>query len=126
MTPIEVVHAWLVAVNALDIPGVMAWSTGDVEVTGPRGTSRGQPALREWVERARLHLETQRSFASGDRIVLWQRATWRDPHGLVVAETDVANRFVVSGDRISTIVRYDVLEPALEDARLTASDEIGV
>ena len=124
MTPIEVVRHWVAAVNAMDVPAVMARSAGDIQLGGPRGTSRGQPKLREWVERARLRMETERTFASSDRVVLVQRATWRDQAGMTIAEASITHRFVVSDDRVSAVVRYDSLTEALRDAALTEHDEI--
>jgi hypothetical protein len=126
VTPLDVVQAWVAAVNALDVRGVMTRSTADIELGGPRGIARGAPQLREWVERARLQMETRRTFAAGDRVVLLQRATWRDHAGLTVAEATVATRFVVAGGRVAVAVRHDQLDDALAAAGLTEADEIGI
>lgn len=124
MTPLDVVREWTLAVNVADVPGVMARSTGDVQLGGPRGFTRGQPKLREWVERTRLHFETRRTFASGDRVVLFGRAIWRDQGGLTIAEADMATRFIVAGGRVGVVVRHDDLDEALAAAELTAADEV--
>jgi limonene-1,2-epoxide hydrolase len=124
MTALEVVRRWVAAVNALDIPAVMACSAGDIELGGPRGTTRGQPRLREWVERGGLRMDTRRTFAAGDRAVLAQRVPWRDRAGMAIAEASIASRFAVSGDRITAVVRYDSLLEALEDAGLSEEDEV--
>ena len=121
---LQLVREWVDAVNALDVPAVMARSAGNIELGGPRGTSRGQPRLREWVERGRLHLDTRRAFAADDRVVLFQRVTWRDHNGLAVAEAAIAHRFAVADDRVTLIVRHDSLEEALKEAGLTEADEV--
>ena len=124
MTTLEVVRRWVAAVNALDVPAVMACSAADIELGGPRGTTRGQPRLREWVERGGLRMETERTFAADNRAVLVQRVTWRDRAGMTIAEASIANRFVVAGDRVSLVVRYDSLTEALRDAGLGEGDEV--
>lgn len=120
---VQVVSEWVAAVNAQDIPGVVARSTRDVVLGGPRGSARGQKELRDWVERAGLQMTTDRVFAAGTRVVLLQQAAWRDRRGLVIAEATVANRFEVAGDRVSAVTRYDSLSGALADAGLTEADE---
>ena len=124
MTALDVVGEWVGAVNALDVRRVMARSAGDIEMGGPRGVTRGQPSVREWVERAKLHMETRRAFSSGDRVVLLQRVTWRDHQGLTIAEASIAHRFVVAGDRIAVVFRHETLDDALRAAGLTEADAI--
>ena len=124
MKTTAVVQEWLAAVNARDVPGVMAWSSGEVEMHGPRGVTRGQPQLREWVERTGVHLATERTFARADTVVLAQQATWRDQAGLTIARGPLAHRFTVTGDRITLIARHDDLVGALKEAGLTEADEV--
>ena len=102
----------------------MAWSSGEVEMHGPRGVTRGQPQLREWVERTGVHLATERTFARADTVVLAQQATWRDQAGLTIARGPLAHRFTVAGDRVTLIARHDDLVGALKEAGLTEADEV--
>lgn len=121
--PLHVVRAWVAAVNAQDVPAVMARSTRDIAISGPRGTARGQPALRDWVERTGLQMSIARAFVREGHVVLLHHAVWRDRQGLAIAEATIANRFEVSGDRISAVARYDGLAEALLDAGLTDAHE---
>lgn len=120
---VALVRAWVAAVNAVDIPGVVSRSSRDIVLGGPRGSAVGQKELRDWVERTRLLIDVERIFAAGTRVVLLHRATWRDPKGLRIAEATQASRFDVAGDRVSTVVRYDSLDDALRDAGLSERDE---
>jgi hypothetical protein len=122
----DVVRRWVAAVNDARVLDVMALSAGDIEVGGPRGSGRGQPLLREWVERAHLNMHTRRAFARDDRVVLLQRAAWRDDKGTPIAEAIIANRFRVADGRVAAIVRYDDLDVALHDAHLSEQDERAV
>jgi hypothetical protein len=120
---VQVARAWVAAVSTQDVPTVMAHSTRDIALGGPRGTARGQPALRDWVERTGLQMTVERVFAAGTCVVLLHQAVWRDRNGLAIAEATIANRFEVTGDRISAVTRYDGLTEALADAGLTEADE---
>src|SRR5262245_52231941 len=124
MNTTAVVQAWLAAVNARDVPGVMACSSGDIEVCGPRGVTRGQPQLRDWVERTGVHLETERTFARGEIVVVAQQATWRDQAGMTIASGPLAHRFTVSDERVVLIARHEHLADALKEAGLTEADEV--
>src|SRR5690349_15445676 len=57
---LELVHDWHVALNAGDTSRLLALSTSDVEVGGPRGAGRGSQLLEEWVARAQIRLEPLR------------------------------------------------------------------
>ena len=124
MTPVDVVREWVDAVNAQRVLGVMARSARDIVMHGPRGTARGQPALRQWVERSGLHMTIERTFAQGPHVVVRHHATWRDVSGLTVAEATIANHFVVSGDRVQSVSRFDALADALADAALSDAHEL--
>ena len=124
MQPVDVVRAWIEAVNAQHVLSVMARSARDIAMRGPRGSVQGQPALREWVERSGLHMTIERTFAQGEHVVVLHHATWRDGSGLTVAEATVANHFVASGDRVQSVSRFDTLAEALADAGLSDSQEV--
>lgn len=122
-TPLQVVYAWVSAVNAQDIPEVVARSARDIVLGGPRGTARGTRELRDWVERAGLQMTTERVFAADTRVVLLQQAVWRDPRGLTIGEATIATRFEVTGNRVGRVMRYDSLPEALSAAGLSEADE---
>jgi hypothetical protein len=123
MDTTAVVQAWVAAVNARDVPGVMARSSGNIEVRGPRGVTRGQPQLRDWVERTGVHLVTERTFVRGDTVVLAQHATWRDQAGLAIASGALAHHFTVADGRVVLMARHEHLADALREAGLTEADE---
>lgn len=124
MDAVAVVRAWVEAVNARHVLAVMARSARDIAMRGPRGTTRGQPALREWVERSGLHMTLERTFAQGDHVVVLHQASWRDAAGLIVAESSIANHFVVSGERVQAVSRFDALADALAEAGLSEAAEM--
>ncbi len=119
-----VVEAWQEAVNRQDIEGVVALSSPDIELVGPRGSGRGPQLLRDWFGLAGLRLETLRVFARGSVVVVAQRGLWRSIEtGGVTGEADIAACFRVEGQRVARVARYDSLDVALAEAGLTDADE---
>ena len=78
---IEAVLAWHVALNRSDIDGLLALSTPDVEVGGPRGAGRGSELLRDWTTRARIRMEPGRIVTGGGAVVVEQSAQWKTADG---------------------------------------------
>ncbi len=122
---VEVVQAWLNAANVQDIDRLIALSTPDIELVGPRGSGHGHQHLRDWLGRAGLHLQTLRVFPRGSAVVVAQHGVWRSVETAdVIGEQDVASRFVVEEDPVSRFARHDALDEALAAAGLTVEDEI--
>jgi ketosteroid isomerase-like protein len=120
---VSVVTAWHETLNAGDIDRLIALSTDDVEVGGPRGSSRGAQLLREWVGRAGIHLWPRQLLQRGETVVVEQDAEWRS------AETDEitgrqtpASVFVVRDGRVASVIRYPDLATALAVTGLTDAD----
>ena len=124
MESLALVERWVEAVNAADIPAAVSLSAQEIEMAGPRGTTHGQRQLRDWVERAGLRMTTTAAFVREDRVVLLQRAEWRDAKGTPIAEAIIASRFVVAGGRVVSVTRYDQLDAALRDAQLGDQDRV--
>jgi hypothetical protein len=118
-SPLPVVHAWQEAANQRDIERLMELSDPDIEIVGPRGSSRGREVLRDWVERAGVTLQTYRAFVGGETVVLAQHGAWQTG-----GERDIATRFRVDDGRVVQIERYDTLEEALQAAGLDSQDEM--
>ena len=108
-----IVLAWQEAANRQDIARLLALSATDIAIVGPRGAGHGHQLLREWVERAGIHLDTRRVFARGEGVVMAQHATWR-----------VTSRFRVAECRVALIARHDRLDAALAEAGLTEVDAV--
>lgn len=124
-TPIEIVHAWVAAANAQDIERLVALSDLAIEVGGPRGSGRGSQLLRDWMGRAGLTLETQRTFARGNTVVLAQRGIWRAPEtGAVTGDRALASLFQVDGQHVVKFARYDTLDAALAAGGLDMADKM--
>ena len=120
---VQVARDWVAAVNAQHVPGVVTRSARDIVLIGPLGEVRGQPALREWVERGGLQMTIERVFAAAGRVVFLHQAVWRDRRGLAIAEATIVHRFEVEGDRVRAVVRFGSLQDALADAGLSGADE---
>jgi hypothetical protein len=120
-----VVRAWQEAANLRNIERLIELSDPNIEIAGPRGVGYGHQLLRDWLERASLSLETRRTFARGNVVVVAQHGVWRSVEtGEVAGEADLASVFRVEGRRISHVARYDSLDAALAEAGLNASDEL--
>lgn len=118
--PVDVVGAWLAALNGDDIERVVTLCAADAELVGPRGTVRGREVLRDWVARARARFETRRRFERGEHVVVEQHGVWLAPAGEEQGEAEVATRFIVRAGLITLIQRYDSLPDALTAAGIHA------
>jgi ketosteroid isomerase-like protein len=121
---VDVVTAWHEALNAGDVDRIIALSTDDVEVGGPRGSGHGAHLLREWVGRAGIRLQPRQVFQRVETVLVEQDAEWRS------AETDEitghetpASVFLVRDGRVASLIRYPDLAAALAATGLTEADQ---
>jgi hypothetical protein len=121
---LEVVRTWHDAVNRGDADALIAVSTKDIEIGGPRGTAHGSAVLRDWVGRAGIHLEPRRWFAGPSDVVVEQVATWRNAEGGVTEPATIATSFRIDEGLVCRMVRYESLPDALAATGLTVQDEI--
>ncbi len=122
----SVVQQWHAALNTAQVDEMMTYVHPQVEIGGPRGTTRGAQVVREWFGRANLRLLPQRWFGLGDQIVVEEMGEWRSPEtDQITGSQIVATVFRVDDDGLITrIVRHDNLLAALEDVCLTLEDEV--
>jgi ketosteroid isomerase-like protein len=119
---IDVVRAWHAALNAGDVDRLLELSAPDVEVGGPRGSSRGADLLREWVARAQIALEPSRIYAGQGTVVAEQNARWRAEEGRLTEPKVVASIFRVDSGLVTSVLRYPDLPAALAAAGLSEAD----
>ena len=120
---VDIVHAWHDALNAGDIEHLVALSSNDIEVGGPRGSGHGAALLRQWFDRAGIYIEPRQFFHRGQTVVVEQYATWHAPEAGTSADPQgVASVFVVRGGRVASVTRYADLASALEASGLTEAD----
>jgi len=126
ISTLEVVQKWHAALNAGQTDQMVALVHPQVEVGGPRGSTRGVQALLDWFGRANIRLLPQRWFDGGNQIVVQELGQWRAPESDQVTSSQlVASVFRVSDDGLITrIWRHDDLAPALEDVCLSLEDEV--
>jgi hypothetical protein len=124
-TPDETVHRWLSALNAGDAERVLALTSPDARLVGPRGAAVGHAVLRGWLEQARATFATDATSARGPAVVVAQRGVWHDAAGAPLGgAVTIATRFLVVEHRVAELERYDTLSAALAAAQLDASDRI--
>ena len=122
-TPAPIVVAWHDALNAGDIERLVALSSEDVEVVGPRGSGTGSQLLREWVNRAGIRLQIRRAFHRDDTVVVEEDAQWRAAETGALSESQVvASVFRVRDGRVISVARYADVAAALHAAGLAESD----
>jgi len=125
---IETIQQWHDALNAGESERLMALVHPQVEVGGPRGSSRGAHTLLDWVDRAQVRLLPQRWFDGGNQVVVQELGEWRMPgEGQGPSSQVVATVFRVDENGIITrIARHDGLAAALEDVCLSLEDEVEI
>ena len=115
---IQTVTAWHEALNSGDVDLLVELSHPDVGIGGPRGSDHGARLLREWVDRANIHLEPARVFHEANTVVVEQMAEWQ-----AGGEQTVASLFVVREGLVASVVRYPDLAEALRASGLDWSHE---
>jgi ketosteroid isomerase-like protein len=122
---IALVRAWHEALNAGDVDRLVALSSDDVEIGGPRGPGKGSGLLRDWAGRAGIRLDMGRVFHRPGTVVVEQQAQWRSPAtGEVTGSETVATVFRVREGRVVSIVRHPNRLSALQAADLSEADEV--
>lgn len=126
-TPRDVVSDWHRYLNARDLDALEGLIAPTVEMAGARGETTGGPAdLREWVERSGIRLTPVRTYARSDAVVVEQSAEWFAPDAPPGPEpTDartVFTAFQIADGRITRLLRFNVLAPALDLGGLTERD----
>lgn len=122
---VAMVARWHRLLNSGQIEELMALIDVDIEVGGPRGTSRGAQTFRDWFGRAGVRLEPLQYFQRDNTVVVKETAVWHGPEAKkVVGGQVVASHFTIAGGVITGITRFDTLADALEAAGLTDADEV--
>jgi len=121
---LDTVLAWHAALNAGDTDRLIALSTDDVEVGGPRGAGRGAQLLREWVARAQIQLEPVRWQTVEETIVVEQTARWRAPDGRLTEPQLAASVFRVVDGKVASVLRFGSMPEALEFAGTRPSPSV--
>jgi len=122
---IEVALAWQRASNRADRERLLALSTEDLAIVGPRRTARGREVVLAWLDRAGLQVRTVRLFARGGRVVVEQAGRWRDPDtGTFGDERPLATLFEIAAGRVAALARHDDLASALAAGALHLADAV--
>jgi hypothetical protein len=120
----SVIAIWHEALNTGDIDRLIAVTSDEVEIVGPRGSDRGSSQiLRDWVARSGIRLEIRRLFGRDGTLVAEELAEWRSPDtGEVVDRQVLATIFRVEDGRVTSIDRRPSLDDALQLTGLRESD----
>ena len=122
---LRVAREWQEAVNRRDLERLRALSAAGIAIVGPRGVGHGFDLLADWLGRSGLALETRRSFARGDTVVMEEQGVWSaiesgERRGAAI----VASAFWVAEGRVIRYARYDTLSAALDAAGVSLADEV--
>ena len=121
-----IVAQWIEAANAKNPERLSELSSPDIEIIGPRGSGHGLPLLLDWLERAELDLNPEKTFADEQHVVVKGHGVWRSVEtGELIGEADVVLRFEVRGKQVTTFERFDNLDVALEAAGLREDNKVG-
>lgn len=116
---IATVLAWHDALNTQDIDTLLALSSDDIEMGGPRGASQGLDALREWATSAGITLVPGKMYVHHGIVVVEETATWAaDPSRTAM----LATAFRVVHDQVTSTFRHDDLAAALASTEMSEDD----
>jgi hypothetical protein len=124
MGALKVVQNWHTALNQGKVDEMVALVQPDVEVGGPRGSTKGADIVREWFGRANVRLNPLQFFSTEYIVVVEELGEWLAENGEVLSIQVVATHFTVADGLISRIMRYDNLQTALEHAGLKETDKV--
>ena len=109
--PTAVLAAWHDAVNAGDVDRVVALSSEDVAVQGPRGVARGPEVLRGWLHRSGIRLTPQQDLVEADgRFVVRELAHWTTTDAPTAAPREPTETwcvFTVADGRVTSVARFE-------------------
>jgi len=109
---LAVVGLWHVALSKGEIGTLLATSTEDVEVMGPRRHARGKAALQDWFLRSGLIALPRRWYCGNEgHVVVEQQAHWRERDGELSGV--IASAFIVHDGLIQRYEWFDELQTAL-------------
>ncbi|NLE81422.1 MAG: nuclear transport factor 2 family protein [Rhodococcus sp.] len=118
---IATVLAWHEALNSGDVETLLALSSDDIEVGGPKGATQGLTALEEWVGSAGITLKPGNMYVHDGVVVVEQEASWAsDPE----TTHNVASAFRVVHDQVTSTFRHDNLAAAFAATDLSEKDII--
>jgi hypothetical protein len=118
---IATVLAWHDALNASDLPTLVALSSDDIEIGDAHGAAQGHEALRDWAASRTGTAELGRMYVHGGVVVVEQKVTGGDGPGAV---TTAASAFRVVHDHVTSVFRHDSLASALAATELTDADAV--
>ena len=123
---IHIVRLWHEAVNSGETERLAGIVSDDVEIGGPRGTTRGLDVLIDWVGRSRIQMVPIDWYQRGETVVVCQRATWPTEDGTPGIPQKVGSVFVIRDNRIEQIARYPDLVEAFAVTGLSEADRVQV
>lgn len=107
----ETVMAWIEAVNAGNLPALMALSDEGIEIVGPQGSAQGHEILKLWLERAGLRLKPGTRYGCGSQLLLLCEGVWLDAlTGESRGQADLALAFELRDGKVLKCLRYDALK----------------
>ncbi len=125
--PLAVALAWLTAVNDRDSAALIALSSPQIEVAGPRGVNGGRGALIAWFSRVAMGVTLQRAFVRGNLVLVEHEAVWRDPDTRALqAEADIAGIFTIADGLVARYERADDPELGMTAHGLSAADAVAL
>lgn len=107
--------------------GLMALVADEVEMAGPCRSGSGSGSdVRDWVQKSGIRLDPGQTWSRGDAIVVeivarWPKPGRPDPDAFIAPAT-VATAFQIEDGRITRLLRFDPLAPALQISGLTEVD----
>ena len=117
---------WIACCNVRDLEGLSEITAEELEVHGPKGTATiDKTGLKEWMERAKLKLETFEHYTRDNKVVMGQHGTWLHTDGTIKGEQDVYTVLVFDGEKVSALGRFDDKEQAFDVTGLEEGDRIG-
>ncbi len=106
---------WLDAIARRDRDRLLALSSADIVLHGPRGAAKGHEALARWFEAVQFRAVPKTAYARDRRLLVLHASQWRDADGAPAGTAESASVFTVAGGKVVGYHRNDRPDPLRQE-----------
>lgn len=122
---VEIAEQWVQFSNDKNIEALKKVTSEELKVQGPKGENILKlDDIKNWLERANLHLATFERYLKDDKIVMGQHGTWMNPDNTIKGQQNVYTLLIVENKKVKELARFNTKEEAFGVSNINESDKI--